>query len=63
MKKPVHVKDTTCNFGIMLIIVGYISFSNYEQLGDVVILMGTFLVLISKFIPEMEWSTKPENQT
>ncbi len=41
--------DRACYIGMILIIVGYVSFSNHDRIGDVVILTGTLTIFISKW--------------
>lgn len=38
-----------CYIGMILIIIGYVSFSNHAGVGDVVILTGTLTILVSKW--------------
>lgn len=42
--------DKACHLGMVLVIVGYVSFSNHERVGDVVILTGTLIISVSKWV-------------
>lgn len=39
-----------CYFGMMLIITGSVSFTNYPRVGDVILLVGAVLVISMKII-------------
>lgn len=42
--------DRACYTGIILMIVGHVSFSNYERVGDALIMIGTCTIMVSKFV-------------
>lgn len=51
MRRKVRIEiDRICYLGMILIIVGSVSFSNYERIGDGLILVGAAIILTNKWI-------------
>lgn len=50
--EPRTIWQRTCYIGITLVIVGYVSFTNHERIGDVLQVIGAALIIVSK---AMKW--------
>lgn len=55
IEEPRSIWKRMCQIGIILIVVGYISFSNYERVGDVLQIVGALMIVLSKYI---KWKEK-----
>lgn len=55
IEEPRSIWKRMCQIGIILIVVGYISFSNYERVGDVLQIIGALMIIFSKY---MKWKMR-----
>lgn len=54
-EEPKSIWKRTCQLGIIFVIVGYVSFSNYERVGDILQVLGALMILMSKY---MKWKER-----
>lgn len=52
---------TACYIGIILIIVGYVSFTNHRDLGNLVTIVGALAIIINKTINRQTKETSTDN--
>ncbi|GAB5408365.1 MAG: hypothetical protein BalsKO_07300 [Balneolaceae bacterium] len=58
MDKEIKKKFDRANYiGMILIIVGYVSFSNHDKIGDIIVLTGTLTILINNCV---KWKERRE---